>query len=323
MTHQSSLSNLTEDHKVILMLCSDLNDENANRPKPLSLIEYHQVVQSLLKSNQSPQHLLEKDVLIEVSNSTQIDQSRLMRLLARGFKLSLTLEKWESAGIWVLTRSDQTYPARYKRHLKEKSPPLLYGIGNQSLLNQFSTLGIFIANDLDEESKHFICHIAQRCAQNRLVIIASTNGIDQIAMRATLEAGGACVAVVYDHLLQKSLERQYLAYLYDGRLTLISPHQPNFKYQPDLDTERHSFTAPLSDYALVVHSQSQRGETWQDTVDRLKKTHQPVFVRMKDSSDDNQKLIKEHGALVWPETTDPIVFKEQLNQIINTANAVK
>lgn len=323
MNHQSSLSNLTEDHKVILMLCSDLNDENANRPKTLSLIEYHQVVQSLLKINKSPQDLLDKDVLIEISIAAQLDQSRLMNLLARGFKLSLSLEKWESSGIWILTRSDTAYPSRYKRHLKEKSPPLLYGVGNQSLLNQFSTFGIFSDDDTDDESKDFISHIAQLCAQNRLVIISSTNRIDQIAMRSTLEAGGACVGIVYDQLLQKSLERQYLRYINDGRLTLISPHAPNFKSQNTTELERHQLSYPLSDYALVVHSQFQKGETWMDALEELKKRPHSVFVRIKDSSIANQNLADEYGAFVWPTTIDPVGLKEQLNQIINPINILK
>ena len=59
-----------------------------------------------------------------------------MALLSRSPALALALEKWQRAGLWVITRSDPDYPARLKKQLKNNSSPLFFGCGNRQLLNQ-------------------------------------------------------------------------------------------------------------------------------------------------------------------------------------------
>jgi predicted Rossmann fold nucleotide-binding protein DprA/Smf involved in DNA uptake len=55
-----------------------------------------------------------------------VREDRIRYLIGRagGGGLGLALEKWQRAGIWVVTRSDIEYPARLKQRLKTDSPPL-------------------------------------------------------------------------------------------------------------------------------------------------------------------------------------------------------
>ena len=51
-------------------------------------------------------------------------------------RLGLALEKWQRAGLWVMTRSDEDYPFRLKSRLKYDAPPVLFGCGNRQLLDR-------------------------------------------------------------------------------------------------------------------------------------------------------------------------------------------
>ena len=63
--------------------------------------------------------------------SPEVDSIRVTHLLDRGAALALIVEKWERAGLWVISRSDACYPERLKRYLGQTAPPLLYGVGSQ------------------------------------------------------------------------------------------------------------------------------------------------------------------------------------------------
>ena len=82
-----------------------------------------------------PSSLLDPAYIKEAASGSGLDENRLDTLLGRGTQLGFAVENWQRNGIWVISRSDPDYPARYKKHLKEKAPPLLFGVGERSLLH--------------------------------------------------------------------------------------------------------------------------------------------------------------------------------------------
>jgi len=68
-------------------------------------------------------------------HDSRISVVRIMALLSRGHSLAIAIEKWQLAGLWVVTRSDADYPKRLKSRLKKNSPPVLFGCGDPALLN--------------------------------------------------------------------------------------------------------------------------------------------------------------------------------------------
>jgi predicted Rossmann fold nucleotide-binding protein DprA/Smf involved in DNA uptake len=123
---------MSEDAKAILLLCGHLGGESEH--EPLAQRAYNQVVQWLLGKNLRPADLLSPERIPALSLESGLPELRLTGLLKRGVKLGFALEKWNRSGIWVICRSDQDYPARYKTHLKDKAPPILFGVGEHSLL---------------------------------------------------------------------------------------------------------------------------------------------------------------------------------------------
>ena len=108
--------------------------------KPLSGKEWGRFAGWLKERELQPSFLLEGNLGEILTDWKGVDPAitldRLDQLLGRGGALALALEKWQRAGLWVLTRSDSDYPGRLKQRLKAQSPPVLFGCGNRRLLNQ-------------------------------------------------------------------------------------------------------------------------------------------------------------------------------------------
>jgi len=289
---------LTEDTKAIILLCGVFSKERT--VKPLTLTEYTKVVQWLMKENLRPADLLEQKNVEHASKNSGLDGQRLVNLLRRGVQLGFAVEEWQRNGIWVISRSDKEYPIRYKKHLKEKSPPLLFGVGNRSLLSG-GGLAVVGSRNIDETALLFTQKIGEMCADTKMPVVSGgARGIDITAMEACLNAGGVAIGVLADTLLKKSLERDARRAVAEGRLLLLSPYHPNARFTVGGAMGRNKLIYALADYALVVSAEYKKGGTWSGAVEELNRNNSiPVFVRTsKDTPSGNDKLI-ELGACKW------------------------
>ena len=65
-------------------------------------------------------------MVVAVANCQSIiDDSRLRRLLGRGFQLSQVVERWQARAIWVVSRAEPHYPRRLKAKLREDAPAVV------------------------------------------------------------------------------------------------------------------------------------------------------------------------------------------------------
>ncbi|MFM6207690.1 DNA-processing protein DprA, partial [Planktothrix sp.] len=81
----------------------------------------------------------------------------------------------------------------------------------------------------------------------------------------------------------------------EGRLTLISPYDPNAGFNTGNAMGRNKYIYALADYGLIVSSGYQTGGTWAGATEALSKIKDvPVFVRMQDTiPEGNQQLVKQ------------------------------
>ncbi len=302
---------LTEDTKAIILLCGVFGNDRSQ--KPLSMTEYSSLVRWLIKVKIRPGDLLDKKHVTEAALESGIAKQRLESLLGRGVQLGFAVEEWESNGIWVLSRSDKDYPSRYKKHLKDKAPPLLFGVGDRSLLKG-GGMGIVGSRNVDQAGQSFTHKISELCAYYRMPVVSGgARGVDQIAMTTALEADGCSIGILAENLLKKSLERSARHAISDGRLLLLSPYHPNARFSVGTAMGRNKLIYAMADYGLVVSADYQRGGTWAGATEELKRNHSlPVFVRIeKEMPPGNSKLV-DLGAIPWPDSIDRKNFKQQL-----------
>ncbi len=305
---------LTEDTKSIILLCGVFGKEGSE--KPLSLAEYSSLVRWLIEVKMRPGDLLQKDNISDASMGSGIDKQRLELLLGRGVQLGFAVEEWQRNGIWIISRSDTDYPARYKKHLKDKAPPLLFGVGNRSLLSG-GGLGIVGSRNVDQAGETFTRQVAEFCSYNRMPVVSGgARGVDQISMNAALEAGGVSIGILAENLLKKSVERKNRQAIASGRLLLLSPYHPNARFTVETAMGRNKLIYAMADYGLVVSAEHKKGGTWAGATEELKRENAlPVFVRIgNDVPQGNSKLL-DIGAISWPDSIDRNNFRQQLHDL--------
>jgi predicted Rossmann fold nucleotide-binding protein DprA/Smf involved in DNA uptake len=296
------MDTISEDAKTILLLCGNLGQESAC--EPLDLREYNLVVRWLMAQELRPADLLTLERVPALAQGTGIAEERLLLLLKRGVRLGFAVEKWDQSGIWVICRSDPEYPVRYKAHLKDKAPAILFGVGKRALL-QGGGLAIVGSRNVDVDGEAFAREVAEWCARNGLPVVSGgARGVDQVAMNSALEAGGKVVGVLADTLLRKSVSAEARDALAGGKLLLISPYHPEAGFNVGNAMGRNKLIYALADYGVVVSADHLKGGTWAGAVEELKR--QPgrtVFVRLSDTVPLGNRKLVELGAMPFPSIT--------------------
>ncbi len=295
---------MSDDAKAIVLLCGRLGKDSDM--EPLQQSEYTRIVRWLLSKDMRPSDLLEPENVAPAATGSGLPEARLTGLLKRGVQLGFSVETWNRSNIWVICRSDPDYPARYKSHLKDKAPPILFGVGERSLL-QGGGLAIVGSRNIDAEAEDFTREAAEWCARGGMPVVSGgARGVDQIAMKGALDAGGCVVGVLAENLLRNSVSREARRGIADGRLLLISPYHPEARFTVGTAMARNKFIYALADYGLVVSckwsSAQKKGGTWAGATEELnRKPARPVFVRTTGSAPAENLKLLEIGAVPFPE----------------------
>ena len=293
------MNTISDDAKAIVLLCARLSERSD--AEPLQQKEYTRLVRWLMARELRPSDLLAPEKLADADRAAGFTKERLSSLIGRGVQLGFALEKWNKNGIWVVCRSDEEYPARIKEHLNDRSPPVLFCAGERSLLAG-GGLAIVGSRNVDGESEAFTRNIAQWCAYGKMAVVSGgARGVDQISMKATLEAGGCVIGILADSLLRKSVARDARYAIADGRLLLISPYHPDAGFTVGTAMGRNKLIYAMADYGLVVSADHNRGGTWAGAKEELNRTGgRPVFVRMQGKVPLGNKKLAEGGAFRFP-----------------------
>lgn len=301
---------MSEDAKAILLLCGRFADDTGS--EPLEQTAYNRVAQWLVSRNLRPADLLDPGQTVGLAVDTGLAEDRLAVLLNRGLQLGLAVEGWNRSGIWVVCRSDSEYPARFKLHLKDKAPPVLFGAGNMGLLRG-GGLAVVGSRNADKEAETFAGEVAAWAAAGRMPIVSGgARGVDQLAMAAALEAGGTVIGVLADSLLRASVSRDARSAIAEERLLLVSPYHPKAGFSVGTAMARNKLIYALADFGLVVSTDFEKGGTWAGASEELKrKDGRPIFVRLEgEVPEGNRKLIRlgAIGFSALPPGEDPREF---------------
>ncbi len=307
---------LSSNTQAILLLTAPLI---AGRGKPstspLGVGEYRRLARRLRELERQPADLLDSGWR-EISKECRVglDHERLERLLSRGFLLSQAMERWQTRAIWVRSRADADYPRRLKKGLGEEAPPVLYGCGDAASLDA-GGLAVVGSRNVDDTLIEYTEKVGRLAAETkRTVVSGGARGIDQAAMHGALDAGGYVAGVLADSLERAAMLRKYREALMDGRLVLICPYDPAARFLVGHAMQRNKLIYALSDAALVVSSDYEKGGTWAGAVEQLDKLKLvPVYVRANGESGKGLEGLRERGAMPWPEPKTPEAFEKTLD----------
>ena len=309
---------LSETTQATLLLCGPLVAAKVKDVQPLSLGEFNELLFALEREAGDLTDLLDTktaDKLLQKLHP-QFDTDRLCALLQRGFALSLSVDKWTSYGFWVVSRQDERYPRRLKERLKLLAPALLYGCGELALL-ETGGVAIVGSRDIDDAAITFTRDLGEACAREQLTVVSGgARGVDQYAMLAAVQAGGKVAGVMADSLARGSTAANARDAIREGRLTLISPFDPEAGFNVGNAMSRNKVIYALADYGVVVSSGYNEGGTWSGAIEQIERLKLvPIFVRDGETVPEGNKRLLKQGALPFPAQPWTTALKDELARL--------
>src|SRR5450759_5520205 len=288
---------LSPSTEVTLLVCGRFGKLETVEAEPLELSEYNKLESWLAEAGLEWGHLPQAE-----SDRMPIEPQRLVRLLARGAAMALALEAWLSRGMWVLSRNDDAYPRRL-RELDRRSPPLLYGAGDASLLSASGhSLAVVGSRDIDARSVEYTQRVGRACGSEGITVTSGgARGVDNQAVGAALERGGGAIAILADGLGRAAVSGENREWLEEGDLVLASPYYPEAGFNVGNAMARNKYIYAMVDAALIVSTSHGSGGTWSGAIEALKRGSPPVFVRTEDGAPDGNFRLLEEGARAFPE----------------------
>jgi DNA processing protein len=301
-------------HAILLLMAPLLAGRDELQPDLLTRSEFQKLARVLNQLNRQPSDLLGSH---RETWSHELkgffDADRFERLLSRGSDLAKAIEQWQTHEIWVVSQTEATYPTRLFERLKDLSPPVVYGCGDPSLLNN-GGLAVVGSRHVDDWLIEYTEGVGRLAAKAKTTVISGgARGIDQAAMRGALNEGGNAVGILADSLARAVSTREHRKLLDDGSLVLICPYDPSAGFNIGNAMSRNKLIYALSDAALVVSSDYEKGGTWAGAIEQLEKLHLvPVYVRGKGEIGNGLHGLQKKGAMTWPEP----ISAEALEQAI-------
>jgi predicted Rossmann fold nucleotide-binding protein DprA/Smf involved in DNA uptake len=302
---------LTHTTQAILLLTAHFSRSAPGDPKPLSPTEWGRFALWLKEQGQTPEALLAGDParLLGGWVDDKVPLDRICALLSRSPALALALEKWQRAGLWVITRSDPDYPVRLKKLLRNSSPPLFFGCGNRQLLNRggLTVVGSRNANKGDLDFAHKLG--GEAAATGFSIVSGGARGIDESAMVGALEKEGTVIGVLSDRLLKAATSSKFRPALMARNLVLISPFNPEAGFDVGNAMSRNKYVYCLADAAVIVHSGT-TGGTWSGALENLKHGWVPVWVKPTDDRGAGNAQLVAKGARWLPEQVGTVDIRQ-------------
>jgi len=284
---------------ILLLTCHFAKGAKADA-KPLGNKEWNDFALWLRERGLTPEKLVQgnPEQLLDGWSHSKITPERIMQLLNRGSALALSVEKWLRSGLWIITRSDPEYPKRLKMHVKGDSPPVLFGCGKRSLLNQ-GGLAVVGSRKTVESDMAYSRSLGQLAAEQGYSLISGgAAGVDEASMLGALAAEGTAVGILANDLLRAASSAKFRQHLLDGNLALISPFYPEAGFNVGNAMQRNKYIYCLADAAVAVHSGTSGG-TWTGVLENLKKAWVPMWIKPTDDpTAGNDQLVKQGAAYI-------------------------
>ncbi len=306
-------SSISDNTKAILLLTAPLIvGKGQGADSPLSLTEYNKLARNLCAAGMEPVNLLQPGWEETLAD---FDLKRIGRLLERGFLLSQAISRWQERAIWVVSRADDEYPHRLKKRLGRKAPPVLYGCGNQELMEmEHRGLAVVGSRNAGEELLEYSKDIGALASESGVTIISgAARGVDQAAMLGALSKQGTAIGVLAGDLEREALNPEHREMLMEGNLALISQYDPKAGFHVGNAMGRNKLIYALANAGLVVESDNSKGGTWTGAAEQLDKLRfVPVYTRSTGEIGAGLRGLQQKGARRWPAPETPDALRELL-----------
>lgn len=290
---------LSPKTQAVMLLTAHFSKPRSNDAKPLTPSEWGKFADWLRDEDLRPEMLLFGDISDKLAGwlDKKITVDRIEKLLDRGSALGIATEKWLRSGLWVVVRSDKDYPRLLKKRLGTVSPPIFFGCGNASLLNQ-RCIAIVGSRNASNDDLAYAAQLGVSAAEAGVSVVSGgAKGVDESAMLGALRVDGTAIGILANSLSRACASQKYRTYLSSNNLVLVSPYYPEAGFDIGNAMGRNKYIYCLSEAAVVVHS-GESGGTLNGSFENLKKGWVPLWVKpTPDSAAGNSNIVDQGG--IW------------------------
>lgn len=243
---------LSDDTNVTLLLCAWFGGEQEH--KPLTLPEYNLLATWLHQNDHRPMDLVRGSCAENAAQETRLGHYRISGLLERRITLGFHLEEWQRRDFWILGRGDAAYPKRIKQSMKSQAPPVLFGTGEVTIIDQGGT-AIVGPEGTTQQSAESVQQLAKIYAENgHAIIVAGKQSIGENAVKSALDAKGSVIWVLQGDELSIPLEKPVRRSRTAGKTVLLSSRSPVDKRSLGEEPQVGQMLLTLCDSAVYVDS---------------------------------------------------------------------
>ena len=222
---------------------------------------------------------------------------RVVALLDRATAMAFELDRLEQTGIATLTPFDEGYPGRFVERLGASAPVLLYAAGAVELLGR-PGVGVVGSRNVSSEGAQVAGAAAELAVRLGLPLVSGgARGVDQTAMSAAFEAGGAVVGVLAESLVRKLRSPDIRRAIHEGRTVMCTPYSPEAPFSVGNAMGRNKLIYALSALTLVVAAEVDTGGTWSGATEALRRGFGRVAVWRGPGEGPGNAKLEERGAV--------------------------
>jgi predicted Rossmann fold nucleotide-binding protein DprA/Smf involved in DNA uptake len=283
---------VSRQRSLLLALVSRLDP--GSREKPLSSRDVH----GLMSSNDF-QTIVDTGEVPDSSVTQSIGIERLNYLVNTEAQTSLAVESLAHKGIWCVTLFDEVSETRLYSSLGKLCPPVLFGVGDRSLLLE-PGYGVVGSRNLNPEGESVAREAGELCASTSHVLVSGgARGADLISMKGAIDNGGRSLGFLASGLTQAFGDPQTMAHIHEGLLTLATPYSPEAPFSVGNAMGRNKLIYGASEAVLVVAADSNKGGTWAGAVEAIKHGYSQVNVwQGTGGGTGNRELVASGGSAV-------------------------
>lgn len=314
---------LSPNCQTILLLTASFGRSVDQFEQPLSPAEWATFSQWLQAYKIDPAQLLSEDLttLLDRWSDQKVSLTRLERLLGRDLGLGIAAERWEQAGLWILTQSHRNYPTRLKIKLGNLAPPVLFGCGNKNLINQ-GGVAIFGHTMARGDDILYTKKLAIAVSKyGKSVISGGVGEIDNIAIEKALKTNGSCIGLLAGSLIKTSFSKRYKQHLLGHSLVLVTPFNPEVAVTGNNAMVSNRYIYCLSDCAVIVDSTKSKRNIWKGAMENIRNNWVPIFAKENNHRDSGNNSLLEMGAR--HATLDISEIYREINKFRSAKSALK
>jgi predicted Rossmann fold nucleotide-binding protein DprA/Smf involved in DNA uptake len=211
-------------------------------------------------------------------NLSESERARVSELLEETHEVLLAANELAGRGIWLRILGSSTYPVSVRERLGDKAPPVLFGMGNASLLDR-QGIGIVGSRDVAQEGAQVAEELAREAVDLGLSVVSgAARGVDFAAIDAAMRAKGSVVGVPADSFQQTLRTRLPREVLGDNHICLISQQHPDTGFSTGAAMARNKLIYALSKLTIVVAANYPKGGTWAGATESLRHKYGPLVV---------------------------------------------